>query len=690
VAQPSTVTDDDAVRRGLLVRLLTLGEVAIGAFAAGYALIGLRVLFWVEATYFLAVAMTLVALRVGRPSVSRVALLHALLVFAVIAANTLILGGFLPSAGFAVWAYLPPLAAMFLVRGRSRMLLNAATAAFLVGVLLVEPWLTPIEAIPPTLLRVFFFLNISCTVLVVLGSLSYFHHLLLTERLAVADSERRHRATLEHLPIGVALRGQTGGYHFANPAFELLFQTTSDRLQRDGDDALPPATRAAWQTLVQRAALANGAGEADGDVPIGDEVRHLRLTRQDVSDAAGRAIDCLVCDDMTLRARAERSVQNARHLEALGTLAGGIAHDFNNLLMAVQGNLDLAQSEQPGSAVAGRLEAASRAVVRSRELTRQILTFARGGLPSLTRTDLTALVEESASFARVGTAAHLTIDIAPELPAVDADAGQLGRVLHNLVLNAAQAMPNGGEIAIHAGIAASSALPPELASDRTYVCIDVTDQGEGIPEALRQRVFDPFFSTRPTGSGLGLTTSHSIVRQHGGALVLLPARPRGTTARVFLPAAAGPPEVRAASSAVPVAPAPRTLLVMDDEPEVREVLVALFASLGHTVAACADGAEAVAAFRAAAARAQPPDAVVLDLTVPGGVGGLEAARQILALQPRAVLIAASGYADALARGSLQQAGFRATLAKPFGRADAQAALAAAWSDRTPPAVEPPP
>ena len=679
MAHPPILTDDDTVRRGLLVRLLTLGEVAIGAFTAGYALIGLRVLFWVEALYFLAVAATLVALRVSRPSVSRVALLHALLVFAVIAANTLILGGFLPSAGFAVWAYLPPLAAMFLVRGRGRTVLNAATAAFLVGVLLVEPWLTPQEAIPPVLLRVFFFLNISCTVLVVLGSLSYFHRLLLHQRLAVADSERRHRATLEHLPIGVALRDRAGGYHFANPAFELLFQTSADRLRRDGDDALPPATRADWQALVQRAEQAMGSGEADGDVAIGDEVRHLRLTRQDVSDAGGRQVDCLVCDDMTLRDRAERSVQNARHLEALGTLAGGIAHDFNNLLMAVQGNLDLAQSEDPTSPVAGRLEAASRAVVRSRELTRQILTFARGGLPSLTRTDLTALVEESASFARVGTAAHLTIDVDPDLPPVDADASQLGRVLHNLVLNAAQAMPTGGEIAIHAGLAPPAALPPELAPDRTYVCIDVTDQGDGIPEALRQRVFDPFFSTRPTGSGLGLTTSHSIVRQHGGALVLVPAHPRGTTARVFLPAAAGPPAAATASRAEPAAPEPRSLLVMDDEPEVREVLVALFASLGHTVAACADGAEAVAAYRAAAERAQPPDAVVLDLTVPGGVGGLEAARQILALQPRAVLIAASGYADALARGSLQEAGFRATLAKPFGRADAQAALAAAWS-----------
>jgi signal transduction histidine kinase/CheY-like chemotaxis protein len=680
------VSDDDDVRRGLLVRLLTLGEVAIGAFAVGYALIGLRVLFWVELVYFLAVAMTLVALRVSRPSVPRVALLHALMVFAVIASNTLVLGGFLPSAGFAVWAYLPPLAAMFLVSGRARALLNAATAAFLVGVLLVEPWLSPIEVIPPALLRIFFFLNISCTVLVVLGSLSYFHHLLLTQRLAIAASERRHRATLEHLPIGVALRDRDGGYPFVNPAFELLFQTSSDRLQRDGDAALPGPTREAWDRLVRRAELAAGLGEADGDVPIGDEVRHLRLTRQDVSDATGRRVDCLVCDDMTLRTRAERSLQNTRHLEALGTLAGGIAHDFNNLLMAVQGNLDLALSEQPDSAAAGRLEAASRAVVRSRDLTRQILTFARGGLPSLTRTDLATLVEESASFARVGTAAHLLIDVAPDLPPVDADASQLGRVLHNLVLNAAQAMPTGGEIAITAGIAAPVALPPELAPDRTYVRIDVTDQGEGIPEALRQRVFDPFFSTRPTGSGLGLTTSHSIVRQHGGALILLPAHPRGTTARVFLPAAEGPAAARAAIRAAPADPEPRRLLVMDDEPEVREVLVALFASLGHRVAGCADGVEAVAAVRAASEAAQLPDAVVLDLTVPGGVGGLEAARQILALHPRMVLIAASGYADALARGSLHEAGFRATLAKPFGRAEAQAALEAAWSDRVPSAI----
>ena len=677
---PDPTGDTLTLRRGLLLRLLALGWVSIGAFAVGYWLIGLRTLVWVEVAFFVEVGCAYAWLRWGKANTGNVALLQAICVFLVIAANTLLLGGFLPSAGFAVWAYMPPLAAMFLLEGRARLGLNIVTAIFLVGVLAAEPFLQPVEQIPPDLLRVFFFLNVSCTVVSILGSLGYFHQLLLDERRVMADSERRHRLTLEQMPLAIALKDHAGRYAFVNKAFEHTFGIDRAAVLDQGDALWEPAD-AARLRRTEAAVLADDA-TVEGDEPftIRGERRVLRSTRLRLTDPQGRPLLCWVSDDVTDRQRAERAVQNERHLEALGTLAGGIAHDFNNLLMAVQGNLELAALDPLPPRTVKRLEGAERAVGRARELTRQILTFARGGAPSRARIPLRGLLEEAATFALMGTSTRLSLAVAPGLPSVEADTSQLGRVIHNLVLNAAQAMPGGGVVELRAAVVDDDALPEGLVAEQGYLRIEVADHGEGIPAELQHRVFDPFFTTRPKGSGLGLTTCHSIIRQHEGALTLRSNPGQGTVVSIFLPIAGGVTE----EVPLPVlarAPSPGVrLLVMDDDDTVRDTLVELLSALGHAVTPTADGAAAVARYAEAQAAGQPFDAVFLDLTVPGGMGGVDAARLLLAANPKARLIAASGYAEDSVRAGLFALGFKAALEKPFTLAEAQRALTEALRD----------
>lgn len=668
-------SDADAIRRGLLQRLMILGALSILTFLVGYAIAGLRYLVWVEAAFLVEVLVGIVLLRRGWASVQSVAFVLSISVFAVIAGNTIVLGGFLPSAGFAVWAYMPPLAGLFLLDGAARRLLVAGTAAFLVGVLALEPYLQPIEALPVDHLRTFFFLNISGSLIVVLGSIDYVYSLLLGERRAVLEASRRHRLTLEQLPVAIALKDSAGHYQFVNGAFERTFAVTRAELAEKGDRLWEVADAERLRRLDAAALAEDQTLEGDEPFWVRGERRVLRSARLRLIDEAGRPVICWMVNDVTDHLRAERSLQNERHLEALGTLAGGIAHDFNNLLMAISGNIELVAMGEHPPKTARRLSEAERAVDRARALTQQILTFARGGAPQRSRTSLSSLLHESASFALMGTSTRLALSVQDGLPSVEADAGQLGRVIHNLVLNATQAMPQGGLVQVRARELGGEALPDGLRADLSYIRIDVQDQGPGIAPELMQRVFDPFFTTRPRGSGLGLTTSHSIVRQHEGALVLASTLGKGTIATVYLPVAEGETEeVEVRPRRLESGSAVRILL-MDDDDTVRELLVDLLRSLGHQVESCADGAVAIERYLDAQRIREPFDLVFLDLTVPGGMGGVQAGEQILEIDPRARLIAASGYAEDTVRAELLACGFQEALKKPFTLAEVQRAIA---------------
>jgi PAS domain S-box-containing protein len=402
-----------------------------------------------------------------------------------------------------------------------------------------------------------------------------------------------------------------------------------------------------------------------------------------LKDQAGRAWgEVRVFRDVTAALRLREEAIQSQKLESLAVLAGGLAHDFNNLLTGVLGNVSLALS-RPGlpEEARGWLEDAEAAGVRAQGLTQQLLTFARGGAPIRKVTRLGPAIRQIASFCSLGTTAVCRIDVDPDLWPAEADEGQVAQVVQNLVLNAIEAMPDGGEVVVAARNQTLPANNVLRLAPGPHLVIQVADHGVGIPDAVRARIFDPYFSTKQRRSGLGLAVSHSIVVRHGGRIQVDSEVGRGTTFQVFLPALPGVmPE--GASAAVP-APAPGgTILVMDDDPMVRRLMERMLARLGYGIASAEDGRQAVQMYQSAREAGQPFDAVILDLTVPGGMGGVEAMAALRLLDRDVRAIVTSGYSDNPVMASYADYGFAAVLPKPFVVERLRAALGEALGEST--------
>jgi PAS domain S-box-containing protein len=383
-------------------------------------------------------------------------------------------------------------------------------------------------------------------------------------------------------------------------------------------------------------------------------------------DGAPRLLSIAV--DVTEKARLQEELSRAQRLESLGVLAGGLAHDFNNILTGILGNLSLARvlvgGEHPAARRLGECEKAAR---RAADLTRQLLTFARGGAPVRKSVDAAALVEEAISFVLGGSTVRGVADLPPDLWRLHADEGQLTQILHNLLLNAKQAMPSGGTVTVRGSNVRLDAPGPGSLPPGRYVRLEVRDTGTGIPPEVIGRVFDPYFTTKPGGTGLGLSSVYSIVRRHGGDVQVSSASGEGTAFVVLLPAAPeNGPEVSAPPPEKSVlCPSKGRVLVMDDEEMIRELATGMLEALGYAALACPDGAAAVDAYRRAREAGAPFDAVLLDLTVPGGMGGKEAAAQLLALDPQALLIVSSGYSNDPVVAEHRAAGFAGAVVKPY-------------------------
>ncbi len=394
-----------------------------------------------------------------------------------------------------------------------------------------------------------------------------------------------------------------------------------------------------------------------------------------VRDRAGEEVGlALVAQDQ----RPMLELLKTHRLDTVGVLAGGIAHDFNNLLTAVAGHIELTLAEAPaGSEAARRLASAAEACERANQLTRQLLTFSRGGAPIRRPTSLAAVVRESAAFVSSGSRVRLDVSLPDDLWSADADPDQLSRVVQNLVLNAMQATPEGGTVRIAGVNLPAGARPvgeaPGLLDDVDRVRLTISDDGPGIPPELQSRIFDPFFTTRPTGTGLGLAIAESIVQRHGGVIGLESRPGAGAAFRVDLPRAHGAP----APARIPTPsarPTYRRVLVMDDEPVVRQVATDMLASLGCDVETCCDGAEAVSRHKEARAAGRPFAAIVLDLTVPGGPGGARAAEELRRVDPDVRLIASSGYTEDALMAGFRGHGFDAVLPKPYSLEQLREAL----------------
>jgi len=379
--------------------------------------------------------------------------------------------------------------------------------------------------------------------------------------------------------------------------------------------------------------------------------------------------------DVTELEQSRRQLQKLDKLEALGVMAGGIAHDFNNLLTAILGNISLAANFlEPGHRAVKILGKAELAGKRAAELSLQLLTFARGGAPVKKASSVRRILEESLSLVLTGTRAGCILDLPADLPAVDVDAGQIAQVVHNLIINAIQAMPDGGSITVSGSRAGIAATTPGCAAG-DYVRVAITDTGCGISEENQKRIFDPFFTTKSGGSGLGLATAHSIVQRHGGAISVHSAAGGGTTFEILLPVSREEVAREETEALEPrTSLAGRSVLVMDDEQIIIEMLTEILHQLGCQVQACTRGEEAVALYLAALAAGTPYTLAIMDLTIPGGMGGAEAARQILARDPGAQLVVSSGYSNDPVMARFASHGFRACLRKPYSSGEVRRIL----------------
>jgi PAS domain S-box-containing protein len=382
----------------------------------------------------------------------------------------------------------------------------------------------------------------------------------------------------------------------------------------------------------------------------------------------------LVFRDITERQRNETERRKAETLEQLGLLAGGIAHDFNNLLTAIIGNISLASLLLPvDDEMAARLTDAKNASMRARDLAQQLLTFARGGAPIKKTASIGKLIQDTVSFSLRGSHNRSEFAFGADLWPAEIDPGQISQVIANLVVNADQAMPNGGSLRVSCDNFRYTTTTTPVIPDLTpadYIRISIKDEGVGIPEQYLKRIFDPYFTTKPKGNGLGLATTYSIIKNHNGLITVESEVHVGSAFTLYLPAS-----VQQEMPIETQRPITETItgtgrvLVVDDEEAIRALVEFTLTRLGYTVMQAASALEGVNIYREKLEAGERFDAVILDLTLPGGMGGKEALKKLIEIDPTVNAIVSSGYATDATMSRYQDFGFRGVIAKPYEAAD---------------------
>ncbi|HJX63412.1 MAG TPA: PAS domain S-box protein [Polyangia bacterium] len=375
----------------------------------------------------------------------------------------------------------------------------------------------------------------------------------------------------------------------------------------------------------------------------------------------------LVLRDITEKQQLTETIQRAARLDSLGILAGGIAHDFNNLLTGIYGYLDLARATSHEPEPREYLEATLATINRARALTMQLLTFAKGGSPARKTTPLLPFIQDAAQFALSGSSVSCQFDIPPGLRPCSIDKQQIGQVIDNIVINAKQAMPGGGAVEISArNIAFAEGEHPPLAKG-DYVRISIKDHGIGIPMEILPHIFDPFYTTKTEGHGLGLATCYSIINRHDGCIDVESRQGKGSTFHFYLPASTE----TAVASSVPTIErrGSGTIIVVDDDAVVRHTVQRMLESLGYTVVCKHEGKEAIDFYVRETNAKACFVAMILDLTIPGGMGGVEAVAAMRKLNKDIPIFVASGYADNSVMRNPIEHGFTASISKPFTISD---------------------
>lgn len=487
---------------------------------------------------------------------------------------------------------------------------------------------------------------------------------------ALRESEARFKAFMDHTPAFAYIKNAALEHIYHNRSTQIALGDIPDQPVRSREflsEEIACRVEAADRRILEGdSELEQLVYQTDdkGRMPPGLWFQDLKFP---ITMPDGRRLVGGVAMDITQQKRIEEDLLKSQKLESLGVLAGGIAHDFNNILGSILGHIQLATMDlDPDSEAHRTLAEARKAGLRATGLTRQLLTFAKGGAPVKEAALLAPLVRDSADFAVKGSKVRLEFEAADNLWVANVDAGQISQVIHNLVINACQAMPSGGLVTIgldNVELAEGHGASVPLGAGR-YVRITVRDRGHGIPPEVLSRIFDPYFTTKPEGSGLGLASCFSIVRRHEGWIACESAVGEGTVFTIHLPATDRQP-VRHDTGPDALPKGAGRILVVEDDGPLRDATRTMLQRLGYSAEAVADGAAGVALYRQAWEERRPYDAVMLDLTIPGGMGGKEALGQMLQINPVAKALVVSGYSNDPVMARPEEHGFRGVLAKPF-------------------------
>lgn len=494
------------------------------------------------------------------------------------------------------------------------------------------------------------------------------------------ESEVRYRGLVELFPEAIYIH--TGGklvFANSNGARLVGVERPEDLYGREALDFVHPDYRDFVTKRIKRAfeqGIANPPVEevflrADG-VPVHVEVSSVAFNYH------GEKALQIIARDISERKKRQEEMVKAQKLESLGVLAGGIAHDFNNLLTGILGNLSMMREELPEDhPLQDRLVRCEKAITQTTGLTCQLLTFSRGGEPVKKLFDLRPVLRDTISFALRGSNIALDLEMPDDLWPLDADEGQLCQVINNLIINASQAMPGGGTVRVTVQNCRLSAEEVPSLDSGDYLVISVVDQGTGISPEYLDKIFDPYFTTKESGSGLGLTALYSIVRKHQGQVLVSSRIGVGTTFRIYLPASpesVGSVPAQGCETSSSGSLAGTFVLVMDDEQTIRDLSEEMLRLLGCQVESCSGGEELIALYRQKVREGCKPDVVIMDLTIPGKMGGLEAAQQILEIDREARLVVSSGYSNDPVMASYRAYGFSGFLIKPYRVDDLSRAL----------------
>jgi len=496
---------------------------------------------------------------------------------------------------------------------------------------------------------------------------------------ALRESERFLNDVVENVPDMIFVKdAQDLRFVRFNKAGEQLLGYRRESLLGKNDYDLFPRQEAAFFIKTDQEVLAN---KRPHDIPeekiltAGKGERILHTKKITILDESGKPKYLLgISEDITERKQAEAALANLHKLESLGTLAGGIAHDFNNIISSIMGNLSMLQSDmKSGGESLELVEEAQQACETAKGLAQQLLTFAKGGSPVVKVMDLRPLLARAAGFATRGSKTRCVFELDENPLPVNVDKEQVAQVIQNLVLNAMQAMPEGKTIAIRAApVTLGEGEHPPLAAGR-YVQVEVEDQGTGIPQEHLPRVFDPYFSTKTKGRGLGLAMCYSIMSKHGGHISAASKPRSGAILTLLFPAVAAE-DIRPEPERPALIAGQGAILVMEDEALVAKTLKRMLARLGYRPESVENGQDALDAYRQAQEAGQPYAAVIMDLTIPGGMGGEEAMGKLLALDPKAKAIVSSGYSNDPIMAEYAAHGFSGVLGKPYRIEDVSAAL----------------